>query len=120
MVWMDGESYKEATQWALAHIIFAKKEVDTTSSAHVLMRLPPTQDQRVGMGAKKINHIGGGVAATNFGAVHGLFGIAYWNRGCLGLLAEIVSHKWLKKDQEKDKIGSKRDKNRKRGEAGEG
>ncbi|GJX11863.1 protein pigment defective 194 [Tanacetum coccineum] len=44
----DGESYKETTQWVLAHIVLAKKEVDTASAAHVLLRLPPTQDQRVG------------------------------------------------------------------------
>ncbi|GJT75730.1 hypothetical protein Tco_1042455 [Tanacetum coccineum] len=29
---------------ALAHIVLAKKEVGTTSVAHVLLRLPPTQD----------------------------------------------------------------------------
>ncbi|GJV03305.1 hypothetical protein Tco_1336874 [Tanacetum coccineum] len=59
-----------------------------------------------GMGPKEIDHIGGGVAATKFGVVRvkypkeesysrfqGLFGIAYWNKGCLGLLAEIVTYK---------------------------
>ncbi|GKE22699.1 hypothetical protein Tco_1434211, partial [Tanacetum coccineum] len=61
----DGESYKGDDTVALAHIVLAKKEVDTASAAHVLLRLPPTQDQRVGMGAKEIDHIGGGVAATN-------------------------------------------------------
>nr|GEX88460.1 hypothetical protein [Tanacetum cinerariifolium] len=34
---------------ALAHIALGKREVDTTSAAHVLLRLPPTQDQHVGV-----------------------------------------------------------------------
>ncbi|GJR50585.1 hypothetical protein Tco_1401106 [Tanacetum coccineum] len=76
----------------LAHIILAKK-LDMASIAHVLLKLIPTQDPRASMGPKEIDHIGGGVAATNFGVVRGLFGIAYWNKGCLGLLAEIVTYK---------------------------
>ncbi|GKB44023.1 hypothetical protein Tco_0888965 [Tanacetum coccineum] len=89
----------------LAHIVLAKK-LDMASIAHVLLKLTPTQDPRASMGPKEIDHIGGGVAATNFGAIRveypkeesysrfqGLFGIAYWNKGCLGLLAEIVTYK---------------------------
>ncbi|GJV85509.1 hypothetical protein Tco_1525407, partial [Tanacetum coccineum] len=82
------------------------KKLDMASIAHVLLQLTPTQDPRASMGAKEIDHIGGGVVATNFGAIRveypkeesysgfqGLFGIAYWNKGCLGLLAEIVTYK---------------------------
>ncbi|GJV58316.1 hypothetical protein Tco_1459321 [Tanacetum coccineum] len=82
----------------LAHIVLAKK-LDMASIAHVLLKLTPTQDPRASMGPKEIDHIGGGVAATNFGVIRveypkeesysrfqGLFGIAYWNKGCLGLL----------------------------------
>nr|GEV62321.1 hypothetical protein [Tanacetum cinerariifolium] len=54
---------------ALAHIVLAKKEIDMTSVAHVLLRLPPTQDPHVSMGAKEIDHLGGCVVAANFRAV---------------------------------------------------
>ncbi|GJX08465.1 hypothetical protein Tco_0196397 [Tanacetum coccineum] len=45
------------------------KKLDMASIAHVLLKLTPTQDSRASMGAKEIDHIGGGVAATNFGAI---------------------------------------------------
>nr|GEU79840.1 hypothetical protein [Tanacetum cinerariifolium] len=64
----QNERQMSVTLRALAHIVLAKK-LDMASIAHVLLKLTPTQDPCASMGSKEIDHIGGGVAATNFGAI---------------------------------------------------